>query len=51
MVRTTLIPKNTEIHLIIPKDYVGKSIDSIISQKVKVHWREKDGKEEVVMLE
>ena len=35
----------------IQADYVGKSIDSIISQKVKVHWREKDGKEEVVMLE
>ena len=35
----------------IQPDYVGKSIDSIISQKVKVHWREKDGKEEVVMLE
>ena len=35
----------------IQPDYVGKSIDSIISQKVKVFWREKDGKEEVVMLE
>jgi len=35
----------------IQPDYVGKSIDSIISQKVKVHWREKDGKEEVVILE
>jgi pyrimidine operon attenuation protein / uracil phosphoribosyltransferase len=35
----------------IQPDYVGKSIDSIISQKVKVHWREKDGKEEVVFLE
>ena len=35
----------------IQPDYVGKSIDSIISQKVKVYWREKDGKEEVVMVE
>ncbi|HYM93721.1 MAG TPA: bifunctional pyr operon transcriptional regulator/uracil phosphoribosyltransferase PyrR [Chitinophagaceae bacterium] len=32
----------------IQPDYVGKSIDSIISQKVKVFWKEKDGKEEVV---
>lgn len=35
----------------IQPDYVGKSIDSIFSQKVKVFWKEKDGKEEVVMLE
>jgi len=35
----------------IQPDYVGKSIDSIISQKVKVYWKEKDGKEEVVMVE
>jgi len=34
----------------IQPDYVGKSIDSIISQKVKVYWRKKDGKEEVVIL-
>ncbi len=32
----------------IQPDYVGKSIDSIISQKVKVFWKQKDGKEEVV---
>ena len=35
----------------IQPDYVGKSIDSIISQKVKVFWKKKDGKEEVVILE
>jgi len=35
----------------IQPDYVGKSIDSIISQKVKVYWRKKDGKEEVVIVE
>jgi pyrimidine operon attenuation protein/uracil phosphoribosyltransferase len=35
----------------IQPDYVGKSIDSIISQKVKVYWNKKDGKEEVVMVE
>ena len=28
-------------------DYVGKSIDSIISEKVKVYWKQKDGKQEV----
>jgi pyrimidine operon attenuation protein / uracil phosphoribosyltransferase len=35
----------------IQPDYVGKSIDSIISQKVKVYWKKKDGKEEVVIVE
>jgi len=35
----------------IQPDYVGKSIDSIISQKVKVYWQGKDGKQEVAILE
>jgi pyrimidine operon attenuation protein/uracil phosphoribosyltransferase len=35
----------------IQPDYVGKSIDSIISQKVKVFWKTKDGKEEVAILD
>ncbi|MBL7745327.1 MAG: bifunctional pyr operon transcriptional regulator/uracil phosphoribosyltransferase PyrR [Chitinophagaceae bacterium] len=35
----------------IQPDYTGKSIDSIISQKVRVFWKQKDGKEEVVILD
>ena len=35
----------------IQPDYVGKSIDSIISQKVKVYWKKKDNKDEVVILD
>ncbi len=35
----------------IQPDYVGKSIDSIISQKVKVYWKEKDGREEVEIVD
>lgn len=34
----------------IQADYIGKSIDSIISQKVKVFWQAKDGKEEVCLV-
>jgi len=34
----------------IQADYIGKSIDSIITQKVKVFWNEKDGKEEVTLF-
>ena len=33
----------------IQPDYVGKTIDSIVSQKVKVYWKEKDNKEEVIL--
>lgn len=46
----TLIDRRYSRELPIQPDYVGKSIDSIISQKVKVYWQEKDGKEEVVLL-
>ncbi len=35
----------------IQPDYIGKSIDSIVSQKVKVYWQEKDGREEVAILD
>jgi pyrimidine operon attenuation protein / uracil phosphoribosyltransferase len=35
----------------IQPDYVGKAIDSIVSQKVKVFWKQKDGKEEVAIVE
>ncbi|MBC7949609.1 MAG: bifunctional pyr operon transcriptional regulator/uracil phosphoribosyltransferase PyrR [Chitinophagaceae bacterium] len=35
----------------IQPDYTGKSIDSIISQKVKVFWKVKDGKEEVALVD
>jgi pyrimidine operon attenuation protein/uracil phosphoribosyltransferase len=45
-----LIDRRFSRQLPIQADYVGKSIDSIISQKVKVFWKEKDGKEEVALL-
>lgn len=45
-----LIDRRFSRELPIQPDYVGKSIDSIISQKVKVLWKEKEGKDEVVLL-
>jgi pyrimidine operon attenuation protein/uracil phosphoribosyltransferase len=30
-------------------NYAGKTIDTIFSQKVKVHWQEQDGLDEVVL--
>lgn len=35
----------------IQADYVGLSIDSVLSQKVKVLWKEKDKKDEVVLID
>lgn len=46
-----LIDRRYSRQLPIQPDYVGKSIDSIISQKVKVIWKEKDGRDEVILLD
>jgi pyrimidine operon attenuation protein/uracil phosphoribosyltransferase len=44
-----LIDRRYSRQLPIQPDYTGKQIDSIISQKVKVFWEAKDGKNEVVL--
>ena len=46
-----LIDRRFSRELPIQPDYVGKAIDSILSQKVKVFWKEKDDREEVCLLE
>ncbi len=45
-----LIDRRFSREVPIQADYAGKSIDTIITQKVKVLWKERDGKEEVVLL-
>ena len=45
-----LIDRRYSRQLPIQPDYTGKSIDSIITQKVKVLWKEKDEKDEVVLI-
>jgi pyrimidine operon attenuation protein/uracil phosphoribosyltransferase len=45
-----LIDRRYSRQLPIQADYVGRPIDSIITQKVKVYWMEKDGKDEVALL-
>ena len=47
----TLIDRHFSRELPIQPDYVGQTIDTIITQKVKVYWKEKDGKDEVVLLD
>ncbi len=46
-----LIDRRFSRQLPIQADYTGKSIDSIITQKVKVFWKEKDGKDEVALTD
>ena len=46
-----LIDRRFSRQLPIQPDYCGKSIDSIITQKVRVFWKEKDGEEQVGLLE
>jgi pyrimidine operon attenuation protein/uracil phosphoribosyltransferase len=45
-----LIDRRFSRELPIQADYIGKSIDSIITQKVKVFWKDKDGQEEVTLF-
>jgi pyrimidine operon attenuation protein/uracil phosphoribosyltransferase len=46
-----LIDRRYSRQLPIQPDYTGKSIDSIITQKVKVCWTEKDPKDEVLLID
>jgi pyrimidine operon attenuation protein/uracil phosphoribosyltransferase len=46
-----LIDRRFSRQLPIQADYVGRSIDSMLTQKVKVFWLEKDGKDEVALLD
>ena len=46
-----LIDRRFSRQLPIQPDYVGRSVDSIISQKVKVLWKDRDGKDEVVIVD
>jgi pyrimidine operon attenuation protein / uracil phosphoribosyltransferase len=46
-----LIDRRYSRELPIQPDYTGKSIDSIVTQKVKVLWKERDGSDEVVLMD
>ena len=45
-----LIDRRFSRELPIQPDYTGKSIDSIITQKVQVGWQENSGKDEVILF-
>lgn len=54
-------PKNVELLVLVDRrfsrelpiqpDYIGHSVDTIITQKVKVYWSEQDKKDEVVLID
>lgn len=46
-----LIDRRYSRQLPIQAQYVGRSIDSIVSQKVKVRWQEKDGRDEILLMD
>ncbi|ATL48596.1 bifunctional pyr operon transcriptional regulator/uracil phosphoribosyltransferase [Chitinophaga caeni] len=46
-----LIDRRFSRQLPIQSDYTGRTIDAIITQRVKVLWKEKDGKDEVVLVD
>ena len=45
-----LIDRRFSRELPISADYVGRTIDTFPSQKVKVYWKEKDERDEVVLV-
>lgn len=45
-----LIDRRFSRELPIQPDYAGKAIDAIFTDKVKVNWKEKDEKDEVVLV-
>lgn len=46
-----LIDRRLHRHLPIQAKYVGKVIDSVTTEKVKVEWKESDGRDGVWMIE
>ncbi|TWV99526.1 bifunctional pyr operon transcriptional regulator/uracil phosphoribosyltransferase PyrR [Chitinophaga pinensis] len=44
-----LIDRRFTRQLPIQADYTGRTVDAIISEKVKVRWSERDGRDEVIL--
>ena len=45
----TLVDRRYSRHLPIAPDYIGISVDTITSEKIIVHWKETDGKDEITL--
>lgn len=44
-----LIDRRFRRHLPIQPDYTGKTVDSVVSERVDVRWQEADGEDEVIL--
>jgi pyrimidine operon attenuation protein / uracil phosphoribosyltransferase len=47
----TLVDRRFSRELPVHPDYSGYAVDTILTQRVTVHWQERDGKDEVLLLE
>lgn len=47
----TLVDRRYSRHLPIQADYVGLTVDALISEKVKVCWKENDNEDKVVLMD
>jgi len=45
-----MIDRRFRRHLPIQADYVGKTVDSMISERVAVEWKEIEGEDRVLLL-
>lgn len=45
----TLIDRRFKRHLPIQPDYVGKTVDTLISERVSVEWKEVEGEDQVIL--
>lgn len=45
-----LVDRRFSRDLPIQANYVGKTVDTIISEKVKVEWKEKDGEDRIILF-
>lgn len=46
----TLIDRRFKRHLPIQADYIGKAVDTLISERVTIEWKETDGKDQVILF-
>jgi len=46
----TMIDRRFKRHLPIQADYVGKTVDTLVSERVSVEWKEIEGEDKVLLF-
>ena len=44
-----MIDRRFRRHLPIQADYIGKTVDTVVSERVSVEWKELEGKDQVLL--